>query len=62
MTKEEKFPKPFRNFEEDGRDYQYSLSNLTISRDTLSLKDYMVIEKNDKVHTRKKLKFNQVIP
>jgi hypothetical protein len=47
---------------EDGRDYQYSLSNLTISRDTLSLKDYMVIEKNDKVHTRKKLKFNQVIP
>ena len=25
MTKEEKFPKPSRNFEEDGRDYQYSL-------------------------------------
>jgi hypothetical protein len=25
MTKEEKFPKPSRNFEEDGSDYQYSL-------------------------------------
>ena len=27
MAKEEKFPKPSRNFEEDGRDYQHSLSN-----------------------------------
>ena len=27
MTKEEKFPRPFRGAEEDGRDYQYSLSN-----------------------------------
>jgi hypothetical protein len=30
MAKEEKFPKPSRNFEEDGSDYQYSL----IMRDT----------------------------
>ena len=27
MTEEEKFPRPFRGFEEDGRDYQHSLSN-----------------------------------
>ena len=27
MTREEKFPRPFRGAEEDGRDYQYSLSN-----------------------------------
>ena len=27
MTREEKFPRPFRGSEEDGRDYQYSLSN-----------------------------------